>query len=99
MAPKTCRPHPGIKNFAAKDKFVPILYERSDFTKSSIRRSLTSESNEGGLPTDIPDRICLLVLVENAKEGGLNAVPVAEGVFEWYYNNRINSPEAKTEEN
>jgi cell division protein FtsI/penicillin-binding protein 2 len=36
------------------------------------------------------DPICILVLVENAKEGSLNAVPVAYDVFEWYYNNRIN---------
>jgi cell division protein FtsI/penicillin-binding protein 2 len=35
------------------------------------------------------DPICILVLVENAKEGGLNAVPVAYDVFEWYYENRI----------
>ncbi|MFA5052534.1 MAG: penicillin-binding transpeptidase domain-containing protein [Parcubacteria group bacterium] len=34
--------------------------------------------------------ICLLVLVENAKEGSLNAVPVAYDVFRWYYDNRIN---------
>lgn len=37
-----------------------------------------------------PREICMLVLVENAKEGGgLNAVPIAKDVFEWYYNNRI----------
>jgi penicillin-binding protein 2 len=35
------------------------------------------------------DPICILVLVENAKEGSLNAVPVAYDVFKWYYDNRI----------
>ncbi|MFA4999489.1 MAG: penicillin-binding transpeptidase domain-containing protein [Parcubacteria group bacterium] len=34
--------------------------------------------------------ICILVLVENAKEGSLNAVPVAYDVFKWYYENRVN---------
>ena len=34
--------------------------------------------------------ICVLVLVEQAKEGGLNAVPVAYDVFKWYYDSRIN---------
>ena len=34
-------------------------------------------------------RIAILVLVENAREGSLNAVPVAKDVFKWYYDNRI----------
>lgn len=33
--------------------------------------------------------ICLLVLIEDAKEGGLRAVPVAHDVLEWYYENRL----------
>ena len=48
----------------------------------------------GPLPLDSEDYdpICILVLVENAREGGLNAVPVARDVFKWYYDNRINIP-------
>lgn len=65
----------------------------ADFSSPSSLPSRTGQSavrdGEGALPT--PDRICLLVLVENAKEGGLNAVPVAKDVFEWYYKNRISS--------
>jgi penicillin-binding protein 2 len=39
-----------------------------------------------------PDpEIAVLVLVENALEGSLNAVPIARDVLEWYYENRINS--------
>ncbi|HUX35495.1 MAG TPA: penicillin-binding protein 2 [Candidatus Paceibacterota bacterium] len=34
-------------------------------------------------------QIAVLVLVENSKEGSLNAVPVAKDVFNWYYQNRI----------
>ena len=46
----------------------------------------------GPLPLESEDYdpICILVLVENAREGGLNAVPVAYDVFKWYYDNRIN---------
>lgn len=33
--------------------------------------------------------ICVLVLVENAKTGGLNAVPVVYNVFKWYAVNRL----------
>ena len=35
-------------------------------------------------------KIAILILVENAREGSLNVVPVARDVFLWYYNNRIN---------
>jgi len=38
-------------------------------------------------PTD--KQIAILVLIENAREGSLNAVPVAKDIFEWYYYNRI----------
>jgi len=34
-------------------------------------------------------QIEVLVLVEDAKEGSLNAVPIAKDVMEWYYKNRI----------
>jgi penicillin-binding protein 2 len=42
----------------------------------------------GYAPSNDP-HIALLVLVENSKEGSLNAVPIAKDVFEWYYWNRI----------
>jgi len=37
----------------------------------------------------VPKQIAVLILIEDAKEGSLNAVPIAKKVFEWYYNNRI----------
>ena len=42
----------------------------------------------GYMPTNDP-KIAILVLIENAREGSLNAVPVAKDVLEWYYYNRI----------
>jgi len=36
-------------------------------------------------------RIALVVLIEDAKEGSLNAVPVAYKVMNWYYQNRVAS--------
>jgi len=44
----------------------------------------------GYAPADVP-QIAVLVLVENAREGSLNAVPVAKDVLLWYYNHRIKS--------
>lgn len=34
-------------------------------------------------------QIALLILVENSKQGSLNAVPIAKNVFDWYYHNRM----------
>ncbi|MDP3052813.1 MAG: penicillin-binding transpeptidase domain-containing protein [bacterium] len=38
----------------------------------------------------VPDpQVAIMVLVENAREGSLNVVPIAKDVFRWYYENRI----------
>jgi penicillin-binding protein 2 len=34
-------------------------------------------------------QLAVLVLIENSKEGSLNAVPIARDVFNWYYENRL----------
>ena len=41
------------------------------------------------VPDDGSPRIALLILIENSKQGSLNAVPIANQVFNWYYDNRI----------
>ena len=38
--------------------------------------------------SSVPE-IAILILVERAKEGSLNAVPIAKDVFNWYYENRL----------
>lgn len=43
----------------------------------------------------IPKQIAVLILIEDAKEGSLNAVPIAKKVFEWYYENRIKNTNIK----
>ncbi len=40
-------------------------------------------------PDDGSPQIALLILIENSKQGSLNAVPIANQVFNWYYNNRM----------
>lgn len=42
----------------------------------------------GYAPSENP-QIAILVLIENAREGSLNAVPVAKDVLDWYYWNRL----------
>jgi penicillin-binding protein 2 len=34
-------------------------------------------------------QVALLILIENSKQGSLNAVPIAKDVFNWYYENRL----------
>jgi penicillin-binding protein 2 len=34
-------------------------------------------------------KIALLILIENSKQGSLNAVPIAKNIFDWYYYNRM----------
>jgi penicillin-binding protein 2 len=34
-------------------------------------------------------QIAILILIENSKEGSLNAVPIAKDVLNWYYENRL----------
>jgi penicillin-binding protein 2 len=46
-----------------------------------------------GYAPSLNPKIAILVLVEDALEGSLNAVPIARDVFEWYYYNRMVSRE------
>ncbi len=34
-------------------------------------------------------KIALLILIENSKQGSLNAVPIAKNIFDWYYYQRM----------
>lgn len=45
-------------------------------------------SNPNKNTTEEP-KVSVLILVENAKQGSLNAVPIAKDVLDWYYVNRI----------
>jgi penicillin-binding protein 2 len=42
----------------------------------------------GYAPCNNP-QIALLILIENSKDGSLNAVPIAKEVLNWYYENRL----------
>ncbi len=46
----------------------------------------------GYAPSENPE-IAILVLVEDAREGSLNTVPIAKDVLRWYYENRMNKDE------
>jgi len=46
----------------------------------------------GYAPVENP-QIALLILIENAKEGSINTLPIAKDVLMWYYQNRIKNNE------
>ncbi|MDO8752076.1 MAG: penicillin-binding transpeptidase domain-containing protein [Candidatus Wolfebacteria bacterium] len=54
-------------------------------TEDKEQRTGNSELASGGTEPEL----AILVLVENAREGSLNVVPIAKDVFAWYYENRI----------
>ena len=49
----------------------------------------------GYAPSENP-QIAILVLVEDAREGSLNTIPIAKDVLRWYYENRISKGSAST---
>ena len=55
---------------------------------TEIGKSQTNAFFVGYAPYENPE-IAILVLIENATEGGLNTVPVANDIFSWYYYNRL----------
>jgi penicillin-binding protein 2 len=55
---------------------------------SQVANNKTNALFTGYAPYDNPE-IAILVLIEDATEGGLNVVPVANDVLAWYYENRL----------
>ncbi len=49
----------------------------------------SSESTNTPAGGSAEPEIAILVLIEDAREGSLNAVPIAKDVFAWYYEHRI----------
>lgn len=68
-----------IQNDSGADEEVLVLEEKE--------RTLCKLESAACPP--IPQQIAVLVLIEDAREGSMNAVPVAYSVFNWYYQNRI----------
>lgn len=59
--------------------YIPALSKASD---GKIVQAGSDSANSGS-------EIAILILIEHAKEGSLNAVPIAKDIFNWYYDNRL----------
>jgi penicillin-binding protein 2 len=86
----------GMENVVSKE--YGTAHSLSDLPIKIAAKTGTPQTNDntkinaivvGYAPIENP-QIAILVLVEDAREGSLNAIPIARDVFEWYYENRIN---------
>ncbi len=60
---------------------------------AEVSRHKTNALFMGFAPYENPE-IAIMILIEDAAEGGLNTVPVANDVFSWYYINRMKKSES-----
>lgn len=67
---------------------VPMSVAAKTGSAQTTGNTKTNALVVGYAPTENPE-IAILVLIEDAREGSLNAVPIARDVFQWYYDNRI----------
>ncbi len=67
---------------------IPVSIGAKTGSSQVSNNTKTNAFFVGYMPLEKPE-IAVLVLIENAKEGSLNAVPVAKDVMEWYYLNRL----------
>jgi len=67
---------------------IPIDIAAKTGSAQTSGNTKTNALFVGYAPADNPE-IAILVLIEDAREGSLNAVPIARDVFGWYYENRI----------
>lgn len=85
----------GVRDVVAKpygtaNALYDLPYKTSGKTGSAQiqNNAKTNAFFMGYGPSDDP-RIAVLILVEDAKTGSLNAVPIGRDVMKWYYENRM----------
>ncbi len=71
---------------------LPVTIAAKTGSAQTNNNTKTNAFFVGYMPADDP-QIVVLVLIENAKEGSLNAIPIARDVFAWYYEHRLANSE------
>ncbi len=67
---------------------LPISVAGKTGSSQILNNAKTNAFFVGYAPSKDPE-IAILVLVEDAKEGSLNTIPIVHDVLQWYYENRI----------
>lgn len=70
-------------------KSLPFVVAGKTGSAQVSMKQKTNAFFSGYGPIGSDKRIVVLVLIEDAREGGSNSVPVAYDVFRWYYENRL----------
>ncbi len=81
----------GVSKSYGTSHLLSTLPVRTAGKTGSAQIALNTKINAlfvGYAPVDNPE-IAILVLVEDAREGSMNTIPIAKDVFQWYYDNRI----------
>ncbi|PIT93143.1 MAG: penicillin-binding protein 2 [Candidatus Harrisonbacteria bacterium CG10_big_fil_rev_8_21_14_0_10_38_8] len=80
-----------MKDYGTAKLLSSLRYETAGKTGSAqiSNNTKTNAFFVGYGPYEDPE-IAIIILIEDAKEGSLNAVPVAYDVMNWYYENRVN---------
>mgnify|MGYP001613464189 FL=1 len=85
----------GVRDVVAKpygtaNALYDLPYKTSGKTGSAQiqNNAKTNAFFMGYGPSDDP-QLTVLILVEDAKTGSLNAVPIGRDVMKWYYENRM----------
>lgn len=70
-------------------KNLPFVVAGKTGSAQVSMKQKTNAFFSGYGPIGSDKKIAVLVLIEDAREGGSNSVPVAYDVFKWYYENRL----------
>jgi penicillin-binding protein 2 len=98
MAPALAEVRRGMADAVKKDygtanllKTVPMLVGAKTGSAQVAGKTKTNALITAYASRDenTPPEIAILILVEDAREGSLNTVPVARDILQWYYDNRV----------
>jgi penicillin-binding protein 2 len=95
LAPEIKQVQEGMREGVTSPKGTSYTLHGLPFSVCAKTGSAQVENNTqenalfvGYAPCDNP-QIAILILIENSRQGSLNAVPVAGDVLNWYYENRM----------
>ena len=78
------------KNYGTANRLYDLSYKTAGKTGSAqIANNTKTNAFFVGYGPESDPEIAILVLVEDAAQGSLNAVPIARDVLEWYYSHRL----------
>lgn len=69
---------------------IPVPIAAKTGSAQILNNRTTNAFFAGYLPADNP-QLAVLIIIENARAGSLNTIPIAHDIFQWYYENRMSN--------